>query len=54
MTLNCPVLTLYQGNKGIPNPRTDRILEAVDKLLCYGKLEAMRAMVQTRGKGACN
>lgn len=29
----------------IPNPRADRLLEAGDKLLCYGKLEFMRRMV---------
>ncbi|MFK8078666.1 MAG: cation:proton antiporter regulatory subunit [Granulosicoccus sp.] len=42
------VLTLYRGNKVIPNPRADRILEAEDKLLCYGKLEAMRGMVPVK------
>ncbi|MBA1147386.1 RimK family alpha-L-glutamate ligase [Ectothiorhodospiraceae bacterium WFHF3C12] len=39
------VLTLYRGAKVIPNPRADRLLEAGDKLLCYGKLESMRRMV---------
>lgn len=39
------VLTLYRGVKVIPNPRYDRVLEAGDKLLCYGKLESMRRMV---------
>lgn len=39
------VLTLYRGNKVIPNPRTDRILEPEDKLLCFGKLESMRGMI---------
>ena len=42
------VLTLYRGNKVIPNPRPDRILEPDDKLLCYGKLEAMRTMVPVK------
>ena len=42
------VLTLYRGNKVIPNPRSDRILEPDDKLLCYGKLEAMRTMVPVK------
>ena len=42
------VLTLYRGNKIIPNPRTDRVLEAEDKLLCYGKLESMRAMIPSK------
>lgn len=39
------VLTLYRGNKIIPNPRSDRILEPDDKLLCFGKLESMRGMI---------
>ena len=42
------VLTLYRGNKVIPNPRLDRVLEAHDKLLCFGKLEAMRQMIPPR------
>jgi len=42
------VLTLYRGNKVIPNPRNDRILEANDKLLCFGKLESMRHMVPVK------
>ena len=39
------VLTLYRGNKIIPNPRADRELEADDKLLCFGKMESMRDMI---------
>ena len=42
------VLTLYRGSKVIPNPRLDRVLEADDKLLCFGKLEAMREMIPPR------
>ncbi|MFV8817720.1 cation:proton antiporter regulatory subunit [Haliea sp. E17] len=42
------VLTLYRGSKVIPNPRRDRELESGDKLLCFGKLEAMRDMVPAR------
>lgn len=42
------VLTLYRGNKIIPNPRMDRILEPDDKLLCFGKLESMRDMIPKR------
>jgi ribosomal protein S6--L-glutamate ligase len=42
------VLTLYRGNKVIPNPRMDRLLEADDKLLCFGKMESMRGMVPAR------
>ena len=39
------VLTLYRGIKVIPNPRSDRVLEPDDKLLCFGKLESMREMI---------
>jgi ribosomal protein S6--L-glutamate ligase len=42
------VLTLYRGNKVIPNPKSDRVLEPEDKLLCFGKLESMRGMVPAR------
>jgi ribosomal protein S6--L-glutamate ligase len=42
------VLTLYRGAKVIPNPRTDRLLEPEDKLLCFGRLESMRTMVPTK------
>ncbi len=44
------VLTLYRGAKVIPNPRSDRLLEAGDKLLCFGKMEAMRGMIPARTK----
>ncbi|MAI31592.1 MAG: 30S ribosomal protein S6--L-glutamate ligase [Planctomycetaceae bacterium TMED240] len=46
------VLTLYRGQTVIPNPRLKRTLEPNDRLLCFGKLEAMRAMVpeKTRRK----
>jgi ribosomal protein S6--L-glutamate ligase len=44
------VLTLYRGNKVIPNPHLDRVLEAEDKLLCYGKMESMRAMVPVKAR----
>ena len=44
------VLTLYRGAKVIPNPRSDRVLEAGDKLLCFGKMEAMRGMIPARTK----
>lgn len=42
------VLTLYRGNKTIPNPKPSRILEESDKLLCFGKLESMRDMVPAK------
>ncbi len=42
------VLTLYRGAKIIPNPKASRVLEPGDKLLCFGKLEAMRGMVPAK------
>ncbi|WDQ18662.1 RimK family alpha-L-glutamate ligase [Rhodopirellula sp. P2] len=43
--LDINVLTLYRGTTVIPNPRLKRTLEPHDRLLCFGKLEAMRGMV---------
>ncbi|MGE3851110.1 MAG: RimK family alpha-L-glutamate ligase [Planctomycetota bacterium] len=40
------VLTLqHRGGKVISNPRSDRVLEAGDLLLCFGLLEGMRGLV---------
>ncbi len=39
------VLTLYRGSMVIPNPRLKRSLEPHDRLLCFGKLEAMRGLI---------
>ena len=43
--LDINVLTLYRGTTVIPNPRLKRELEPGDRLLCFGKLEAMRSLV---------
>ena len=42
------VLTLHRGAEVIPNPRESRVLEANDRLLCFGRLEAMRDMIPAR------
>ncbi len=42
------VLTLHRGTEVIPNPKDTRRLEANDRLLCFGKLEAMRSMIPER------
>lgn len=42
------VLTLYRGPTIIPNPRQKRVIEAGDKLLCYGKLNAMRDLIPAK------
>ena len=42
------VLTLHRGTTVIPNPKRGTMLEAGDRLLCFGKLEEMRGMVPDR------
>ncbi len=46
------ILTLYHNSLVIPNPRGDRVLEAGDRMLCFGKLDVMRSLVppKTRRK----
>ncbi len=44
------VLTLYRGKTVIPNPRNERKLEAEDRLLCFGKLEAMRGLLPPKAR----
>ncbi len=42
------VLTLYRGTTVIPNPRSDRVLESGDRLLCFGKLELMKDLIPAK------
>jgi len=42
------VLTLNRGTKVISNPRSQRQIEAGDRLLCFGKLDLMRNLVPAR------
>lgn len=42
------VLTLHRGTAVIPNPKRTTVLEAGDRLLCFGKLDEMRSMVPDR------
>lgn len=42
------VLTLNRGTRVISNPKVTRELEPGDRLLCYGRLEAMRDLVPER------
>ncbi len=44
------VLTLNRGTTVIPNPRSDRELEPNDRLLCFGKLEAMRDLIPPKAR----
>ncbi len=39
------ILNLHRGTTIISNPKGSRVLEAGDRLLCYGKLEEMRGLV---------
>ena len=42
------VLTLERGTTVIPNPKAVVVLEANDRLLCFGSLAEMRTMVSKR------
>jgi ribosomal protein S6--L-glutamate ligase len=44
------VLTLYRGVTVIPNPRNERTLQAEDRLLCFGKLDAMRGLLPPKAQ----
>jgi ribosomal protein S6--L-glutamate ligase len=44
------VLTLYRGKTVIPNPRNERELHADDRLLCFGKLDGMRALLPPKAQ----
>ncbi len=48
--LDIVVLTLNRGTSVISNPKGSRILEANDRMLCYGKHETMRTLVPERKK----
>ncbi len=44
------VLSLHRDTLVIPNPRTSRLIEANDRLLCFGSLEAMKSLIPLRRK----
>ena len=44
------VLTLHRGPRVVPNPGPRKVLEDGDRLLCFGKLENMRAMIPARSR----
>ncbi|RNE57006.1 30S ribosomal protein S6--L-glutamate ligase [Cryobacterium tepidiphilum] len=46
------VLTLHRGTTVVPNPRRNHVLQAGDRLLCFGKLAEMRSMVPNRRRRA--
>ncbi|MEZ6123696.1 MAG: RimK family alpha-L-glutamate ligase [Planctomycetaceae bacterium] len=43
-------LTLYRGTTVVPNPRADRVLEPGDRLLCFGRLDAMKEMIPEKAR----
>ncbi|MCR9076218.1 MAG: RimK family alpha-L-glutamate ligase [bacterium] len=44
------VLNLHRGTSIISNPKSSRVLEAGDKVLCYGRLENMRDLAEKTPK----
>ena len=46
------VLTLNRGATVIPNPKRGQVLQAEDRLLCFGKMEEMRSMTPSRRRRA--
>ena len=42
------VLTLQRGVSVIPNPRGHRVLQADDRLLCFGRMSAMKDLIPQR------
>tara|TARA_R110002072_G_scaffold64203_2_gene159185 strand:- start:25069 stop:26286 length:1218 start_codon:yes stop_codon:yes gene_type:complete len=43
-------LSLHRNGKVIPNPKGDRVLEADDRILCFGKIESMRDLIPEKTK----
>ncbi|MFV0445769.1 MAG: 30S ribosomal protein S6--L-glutamate ligase [Planctomycetaceae bacterium] len=46
------VLTLHRGATVISNPKATRVLEAHDRLLCFGKLDSMRELIPVKARSA--
>lgn len=44
------IFTLHRDVQVIPNPSPQRVLEANDRLLCFGRLDAMRSLIPARRK----
>ncbi|MFC7430906.1 MULTISPECIES: RimK family alpha-L-glutamate ligase [unclassified Agrococcus] len=44
------VLTVHRGTSVIPNAKGREVLQAEDRLLCFGRLEEMRSMIPERPK----
>ena len=48
--LDIAVLTLQRGTSVIPNPKRKRVIEADDRLLCFGRMSAMKDLIPARPK----
>ena len=46
--LDIALLTLHRGEADIANPKASRALKAEDQLVCFDKLESIRALVPKR------
>lgn len=44
------VFSLHRPGKVIPNPKADRIIEPEDRLLCFGKLQAMKDLIPEQAR----
>ena len=43
-------LSLHRSGKVIPNPNSERVLEAEDRLTCFGKFESMKSLIPGKTK----
>ena len=43
-------LSLHRGGKVFPNPKEEKLLEANDRILCFGKNETMKDLIPERTK----
>ncbi len=43
-------LSLHRNGKVIPNPKGERVIEAGDRILCFGKIESMKDLVPEKVK----
>lgn len=44
------VLSLHRDGKVIPNPKAERLIEAGDRLLCFGKVSTMKDLVPEKSR----
>jgi ribosomal protein S6--L-glutamate ligase len=43
-------LSLHREGKVFPNPKDDKVLEAEDRILCFGKIESMKDLIPEKTK----